>query len=64
MRTALKEPAATWPDHTGQRRPNPTARWVCHAFVGMPVRGLPGQGRMVLNLTDEHQHLLPLLGKR
>jgi hypothetical protein len=25
---------------------------------------IPGQGLMILHLTDEHQHLLQLLGKR
>jgi hypothetical protein len=43
---------------------NPTARWVFHSFVGIPVLYIPGQGRMMLHLTDEHWHLLQLLGKR
>ena len=42
----------------------PTARWVFHSFVGIHVLYIPGQGLMMLNLTDEHQHLLQLLGKR
>ena len=64
IRTALKEHAATFPDQKGQRIQNPTARWVFHYFVGIHVLSIPGQGRMMLNLTDEHQHLLQLLGKR
>jgi transposase len=64
MRTALKEHAATLPDQKGTRIQNPTARWVFHSFVGMHVLYIPGQGRFVLNLTDEHQYLLQLLGKR
>jgi transposase len=64
IRTALKEHAATFPDQKGKRIQNPTARWVFHYFVGIHVLFIPGQGRMVLNLTDEHQHLLQLLGKR
>ena len=64
IRTALKEHGATFPDHKGKRIQNPTARWVFHYFVGMPGLSIPGQGLMVLNLTDEHQHLLQLLGKR
>ena len=64
IRTALKEHAATFPDQKGQRSQTPTARWVFHYFVGIHVLFIPGQGLMVLNLTDEHQHLLQLLGKR
>jgi hypothetical protein len=64
MRTALKEHAATFPDHKGTRIQNPTARWVCHSFVGMPGLDMPGPGRMIVHRTDEHQHLRPRLGKR
>jgi transposase len=64
MRTVLKEQEATLPDQKGKRIQNPTARWVFHYFVGIHVLYIPGQGLFVLNLTDEHQHLLQLLGKR
>jgi transposase len=64
IRTALKAHGATFPDQKGKRIQNPTARWVFHYFVGIHVLYIPGQGLMVLNLTDEHQHLLQLLGKR
>jgi transposase len=64
IRTALKEHRATFPDQKGKRIQNPTARWVFHYFVGIHVLYIPGQGLMILNLTDEHQHLLQLLGKR
>jgi transposase len=64
IRTALKEQDATFPDQKGKRIQNPTARWVFHSFVGIHVLYIPGQGLMILNLTDEHQHLLQLLGKR
>ena len=64
MRTALQEHAATFPDHKGKRIQPPTARWVFHYFVGIHVLYIPGQGLMLLNRTDEHLHLLPLLGKR
>ena len=63
IRTALKEHDATFPDQKGKRTQNPTARWVFHYFVGIHVLYIPGQGLMILNLTDEHQHLLQLLGK-
>src|SRR5204863_7741323 len=64
IRTALKTQGATFPDQKGQRIPNPTTWWVFHYFVGIHVLYIPGQGLMILNLTDEHQHLLELLGKR
>jgi transposase len=64
IRTALKEHGATFPDQKGKRTQNPTARWVFHYFVGIHVLYIPGQGLMILNLTDEHQYLLQLLGKR
>jgi transposase len=64
LRTALKAHGATFPDQKGKRIQPPTARWVFHDFVGSHVLYSPGQGLMMLNLTDEPQHLLQLLGKR
>jgi transposase len=64
IRRALQEHRAAFPDQKGKRIQTPTARWVFHYFVGIHVLYIPGQGLMVLNLTDEHQHLLQLLGKR
>ena len=64
IRHALQEHEATFPDQKGKRIQNPTARWVFHYFVGIHVLYIPGQGLFVLNLTDEHLHLLQLLGKR
>jgi hypothetical protein len=64
IRMVLKEPAATLPNQKGQRIQNPTARGVFHDFIGMHGLYIPGQGRMMLPLTDEHQHLLQRLGKR
>jgi transposase len=63
IRAALAEHGATFPDQKGKRIQNPTARWVFHYFVGIHVLRLPGQWPLVLNLTEEHQHLLQLLGK-
>jgi transposase len=64
IRQALKENGATFPDQKGKRSPNPTARWVFHYFVGIHVLCIPGQWPIVINLTEEHQHLLQLLGDR
>jgi transposase len=64
IRTALKEHEATFPDQKGKRIQNPTARWVFHYFVGIHVLLIPGQwDPLVVNLTEEHQSLLRLLGK-
>ena len=35
-----------------------------HYFVGIHVLYIPEPGLMMLNLTDEHLHLLQLLGNR
>jgi transposase len=64
IRHALTEHEATCPDHKGKRIQSPTARWVFHYFVGLHGLSIPGQGLFGLNLTDEHLHLLQLLGKR
>ena len=64
IRTALKTHEATFPDQKGKRIQNPTARWVFHYFVGIHVLYLPQQWPIVINLTEEHQHLLQLLGNR
>jgi transposase len=62
IRQELKDHEATFPDHKGKRIQHPTARWVFHYFVGIHVLCQAGQWPMVLNLTEEHQHLLRLLG--
>lgn len=63
IRTTLKDHEATFPDQKGKRIPNPTARWVFHYFVGIHVLLTPEPWPVVLNLTEEHQQLLALLGK-
>ena len=64
IRNSLKDNEATFPDQKGKRLQHPTARWVFHYFVGIHVLRIPGQPYIVLNLTEEHLHLLQLLGKR
>ena len=64
IRNALKANEATFPDQKGTRIPHPTARWVFHSFVGIHGLCIPGHPSIVLNLTEEHLHLLQLLGKR
>ena len=64
IRNALKDNEATFPDQKGKRIQHPTARGVFHYFVGIHVLRIPGQPSIVLNLKEEHLHLLQLLGKR
>jgi transposase len=64
IRQALQAHEATFPDQKGKRVQNPTARWVFHYFVGIHLLYLPQQWPVVINLTEEHHHLLQLLGKR
>ena len=63
IRKALKEHDATFPHQSGKPIQNPTARWVFQYFGGIHLLLTPGQWPLVLNLTEEHQHLLRLLGK-
>jgi hypothetical protein len=63
IRQALKDHKATFPDQKGKRIQHPTARWVLPYFVGIHLLCQPGQWPIVLNLTEEHRHLLRLLGQ-
>ena len=64
IRTALTDHDATFPNQKGKPVQNPTARWVFHYFMGIHVLIIPGQWYpLVVNLTEEHQSLLRLLGK-
>jgi hypothetical protein len=64
IRQALKDHGATFPNQKHQPVQNPTARWVFQYFVGIHLLLIPQQGPIVINLTEEHQHLLQLLGDR
>ena len=64
IRHALKDQGATFPNQKGKPVQNPTARWVFHYFVGIHLLYPPGEWPIVLNLTEIHQQLLQLLGKR
>jgi transposase len=64
IRKALQDHDATFPNQKGQPVQNPTARWVFQSFVGIHVLHIPGQwDSVVVNLTEQHQQLLELLGK-
>ncbi|HSF31575.1 MAG TPA: IS1634 family transposase [Candidatus Tectomicrobia bacterium] len=64
IRQALKDHGATFPNQQGKPVQNPTARWVFHDLVGIHLLLIPQQWPIVIHLTEEHQHLLPLLGDR
>ena len=63
IRQVLTDQEATFPDQQGKRLQQPTARWVFHDFVGMPLRCQAGQWPMVLTLTADHQPLRRRLGQ-
>ena len=64
IRTVLKDHDATFPNQQGKLVQNPTARWVFHYFMGIHVLLISGQwSPLVVNLTEEHQSLLRLLGR-
>lgn len=62
IRQALRAQQETFPDQKGRRVQNPTARWVFHYFVGIHVLLGVAQEPLVLNLHEEHQRVLRLLG--
>jgi transposase len=62
IRKALQDHGATFPNQKRQPVQNPTARWVFQYFVGIHLLLIPPQWPLVINLTDEPQHLLQLLG--
>jgi transposase len=64
IRKALKDHDTTFPNQKGQPVQNPTARWVFQYFGGIHVLRIPEQWDLVVvNLTEQHQQLLELLGQ-
>ncbi len=62
-RKALKDSPTTFPNQTGQLGQNPTARWVFQYCGGIHLPRIRGEGACVLNLNDQPQQLLRLLGR-
>jgi transposase len=62
IRQALRSQHATFPDQKGRPIQHPTARWVFHVFVGIHVLLGVGEQPVVLNLNEQHQLVLTLLG--
>lgn len=64
-RQGLEAHGGTFPDQRGQRTATPTARWVFHYFVGIHLLYPPDRSwPIVINLNEEHQLLLSVLGGR
>jgi hypothetical protein len=63
IRHTLKEHEATFPDQTGERIQNSTARWVFHYFVGIHLFYLPQQWPILINLTEGAPAPAPTPGK-
>jgi hypothetical protein len=64
MCNALKAHGGMFPHQQGQRTQQPPTRGIFHDFVGIPVLVLPQPWPIAINLTEEHQYLLQLLGTR
>jgi transposase len=62
VRQALRSQHKTFPAQKGRPLQHPTARGVFHFFVGLQVLLGVGEHPVVVNLNDQHQLLLKLLG--
>jgi transposase len=63
LRTALKVRQETFPNQKGKPVQHPTARWIFQSFVGIHLLVIQGSEQLVLNLNEDHQQLLRLLGE-
>jgi len=62
IRQGLKEKDRSYPDQKGNPTQRPTARWVFQNFEGIHVL-YAGQQRMVLNMKQRHQTVIPFWGR-
>jgi transposase len=62
IRERLQTEGQNFPHQTGKPVQNPTARWVFQYFVGIHLLILADAQALVLNLNEQHQNLLELLG--
>src|SRR5690606_7527563 len=62
IRQGLKTHRETFPDQKGKPTRRPTARWVFECFIGIHVLHWTGQ-QFVLNLKEEHEVILRVLGQ-
>ncbi|MEA3643709.1 MAG: IS1634 family transposase [Lamprobacter sp.] len=64
VRQTLKETGELFPNQCGQPVSNPTARWIFQYFKGIHVLILNTLEEYILNLNEQQQLLLSLLGSR
>jgi transposase len=62
IRRALHVQQESFPDQKGRPSQQPTARWIFHAFIGIHVLFGVESEPLVLNLHEQHQLVLRLLG--
>jgi transposase len=64
IRKSLADSDAAFPNQTGKMINNPTIRWVFQYFQNIPVIYLKQTKTAVLNINDQHEKLLRLMGRR
>lgn len=64
IRKSLADSDAVFPSQTGKMIKNPTVRWVFQYFQNIPVIYLKQTKAAVLNINDQHEKLLRLMGRR
>ena len=62
IRKALYEAEETFPNQLGKRVMNPTARWIFQYFTGIHLLIINDEQALVLNMDEEHQRIVRLLG--
>lgn len=63
-RALLKQQNALVKNQIGKPIQNPSMRWIFECFEGIHILHLPDKKTLILNLDDEHIHILNLLGKK
>jgi transposase len=63
IREGLQAQDLAFPDQKGNPTQRPTARWIFESFLGIHVL-FEMQRQLVLNMKEEHQIILTVLGKR
>lgn len=63
IRHGLSPQGKTFPNQQGKAIQHPTARWFFQVFVGLHVLRIKHTEKIVLNLPDQHQIILNLLGE-
>ena len=62
IRKSLADSDAAFPNQTGKMINNPTVRWVFQYFQNIPVIYLKQTKTAVLNINNQHEKLLRLMG--